>query len=66
MNDIKVTKSFTAGFYYATGYVQDVLSQYSVVAERGRWKITRVFGNGPHFYVAYGTKRQAIEAIRTA
>lgn len=66
MNQIKITKSYGPGFYYATGHVDGLLSQYSLVAERGRWKITRVYGQGPHFYVAYATKRQAVDAIRNA
>ena len=61
----KITKH-SAGLYYFTGHVQGVLSQYSIVLERGSWKITRVYGNGPHFYVAYATKRFAVKAIMGA
>lgn len=61
----KITKS-CAGLYFFTGHVNGVLSQYSILLERGRWHVTRVYGQGPHFYVAYTTKRFAVNAIMGA
>ena len=66
MNQIKITKAYGAGLYYATGHVTGALSQYTIAAQGRRWNVTRVFGHGPHFYTDFATKRQAVEAIRAA
>jgi hypothetical protein len=71
MNQIKISKSYSASLkcpaiYCATGHVAGELSQYTITNQEGRWSVTRVYGRGPHFQADFATKRQAVEAIRTA
>jgi hypothetical protein len=60
---MKITKT-AKGIYHATGYMRDMLSQYSIVNDRGSWLIMRVYGHGPTFGGTYRTKREAVELLR--
>jgi hypothetical protein len=60
---MKITKT-AKGVYHATGYMGDLLCQYSIVNDRGEWRITRVYGHGPTFYAPQRTKRAAVELLR--
>lgn len=59
---MKSSKSFK-GAYYLTGYMGDILTQYSIFKINNKWKITRVYGNGPEFYSEYDTKNEAYKII---
>ena len=51
-------------YYYATGYMGEYLTQYSIMKIGGFWSINRTYGYGPHFNMAYKTKRECIEIIK--
>lgn len=56
----------SAGLYYFTGHIADRLVQYSILKTAEGWTLTKVYGHGPEFYAAFGTKRAAISALAGA
>lgn len=57
------TSKHGIGYYSVTGYMGEYLTQYTVMCIGGAWAITRTYGNGPEFYMAYRTKKEAVAAI---
>jgi hypothetical protein len=53
----------SSGLYYFTGWVAGKLVQYSILKTADGWVLTKVFGEGAHFYAAFATKRAAINAL---
>lgn len=53
------------GYYTLTGYIGDNLAQYSIMKIGGFWAINKTYGNGPDFNMAYKTKSEAFNAIKT-
>ena len=62
MSKPTITRS-GAGLYYFTGWVAEHLVQYSILKTNEGWKITRLYGQGPDFYLPRKTKRDAIATI---
>lgn len=57
------TSKHGIGYYSVTGYMGEYLTQYTVMCIGGAWSITKTYGNGPEFYMAYRTKKEAVAAI---
>ncbi len=53
----------SAGLYYFTGWIADNLVQYSLLNTADGWTITKTYGQGPVFYTAFKTKRDAVTAL---
>ncbi len=53
----------SAGLYYFTGWIADNLVQYSITNTMDGWTLTKTYGQGPAFYGAFKTKRDAITAL---
>lgn len=53
----------TAGQYIITGNMAGNPAQYQIDCIGGAWAITRLYGTGPDFHMAYRTKREAVALI---
>jgi hypothetical protein len=66
MTNTHTISRLSDGLYYFTGHIAGNLVQYSILKTREGWKLTKTYGQGPEFYVDFGTKRAAVTALATA
>lgn len=60
---MKITRHQT-GYYTATGYMGQTLTQYSIMKNGHLWEINRTYGSGPEFFAGYSTKAAAVQALK--
>jgi hypothetical protein len=62
---MKITKH-GPGYYTATGYMGQNLTQYSLMKNGHLWELNRVYGNGPEFYAGFTSKAAAVQALNSS
>ena len=54
------------GYYTATGYMGQNLTQYSLMKNGHLWELNRVYGSGPEFYAGFTSKAAAVQALNSS
>lgn len=61
-DEMKLSK-IKAGEYQLTGHIADNLVQYSIEKNAHIWEVTKTYGTGPDFHLAYDTLNEAMRAV---